>query len=71
MANLSTLLGTQFGVGVGGNINLTSQVTGTLPAANGGTGQTTPIFGGGLIKVELVTALPASPNSNTLYIVTG
>lgn len=69
MANLSALLGDQFRGDA--NTNLTSQVTGTLPAANGGTGQTTPIFGGGLIKVELVTALPVSPNSNTLYIVTG
>lgn len=29
------------------------------------------LFSGGLIKVEVVAALPGSPNANTLYIVTG
>lgn len=29
------------------------------------------IFAGGLIKVEVVTSLPVSPDPNTLYIVTG
>lgn len=29
------------------------------------------LFGGGLVKVEVVTALPGSPDANTLYIVTG
>jgi len=53
-----------------GTVNLTTQVTGILPSANGGTNQSTAIFAGGLIQVSKVTALPGSPDANTLYIVT-
>ena len=48
---------------------LTTGVTGILPSANGGTNQATAIFAGGLIQVAKVTALPGSPDANTLYIV--
>jgi len=33
--------------------------------------QGTGVFGGGLVKVEVVVVLPGSPDPNTLYIVTG
>jgi hypothetical protein len=49
---------------------MTTGVTGILPSANGGTNQATAIFSGGLIQVAKVTALPGSPDANTLYIVT-
>tara|TARA_R110000868_G_scaffold154280_1_gene380371 strand:- start:2101 stop:2631 length:531 start_codon:yes stop_codon:yes gene_type:complete len=49
---------------------MTTGVTGVLPSANGGTNQSTAIFAGGLIQVSKVTALPGSPDANTLYIVT-
>jgi molybdopterin biosynthesis enzyme MoaB len=82
------------------NVSLTTAVTGTLPIANGGTGQTTAnaalnallpsqtgnngkalttdgtstaftaLFAGGLTQIEVVAALPGSPNATTLYIVT-
>jgi hypothetical protein len=29
------------------------------------------LFSGGLLQVAVVTSLPGTPNSNTLYIVTG
>jgi hypothetical protein len=49
---------------------MTTGVTGILPSANGGTGIATAIFAGGLIQIAKVTALPGSPDANTLYIVT-
>jgi hypothetical protein len=48
---------------------MTTGVTGILPSANGGTNQATAIFSGGLIQVAKVSALPGSPDANTLYIV--
>lgn len=48
---------------------LATGVTGILPAANGGTNQSTAIFAGGLVQVAIVSSLPGSPDTNTLYVV--
>jgi hypothetical protein len=60
--------------GLSGSINLTSQVTGTLPVANGGTGVTTSTGSGNVVlstSPTLVTPALGTPTSATLTNATG
>ena len=51
--------------GLGGSIELTSKVTGTLPAANGGTADT--LGGGKILQVAIGTDTAAVDNTTTDY----
>lgn len=59
---------------ISGTINLTTQVTGTLPVANGGTGVTTSTGSGNNVlstSPTLVTPILGTPTSGTMTNVTG
>jgi hypothetical protein len=62
------------GSAISGTISLTTQVTGTLPVANGGTGVTTSTGSGNVVlstSPTLVTPILGTPTSGTLTNTTG